>query len=1144
MFFEKQGREGLIPKKVSETVRPKQGQTYQRLTTVYVKPEVPDFVNDWLKDFDAQVPVYLVGGSVRDSILGKAPKDIDVITFKPKEDIETKLKTSDTKFYQGGKNLPNLVTANLGENQLIDIISVDGDIESELVRRDFTINAMAQRPDGEIIDPFGGRQDLKNGVLKSPKGDSDKVFSEDPIRMLRAARFIGDLNLKADSSLTDSLKKQKDLLADMPKERIGMEFGRIMYSKDPVSALKFLKENDLLKYIDPALQRTVGFVQNLEGHDYDTWNHTLKSLEHHLPKDKKYPDLATRLGILYHNVGKPSAANENNSDFKNYENIGAQIVEESLNNLRFPSDMVDLVRKLVQHHTSPKTAKTEGDHRRVQLKLRDDLNKLNYVATAHEVGKEGNVNANTDHIVSFQDRIDKLDPIDVEDDRVNLSPLTGKEIMDELDIVPNRKGGGERIGKIKDFLNQLVIEGELKQSDKKGAINRARQYHSTFTQKSNNLLKGWLGLLKQEGADRDVTSDAFADHKEGPDGLKWSDTGAVTDQAAADLHASKWKQERLAMGLVPIPITDKNGIKRTYWCKKGFEDKMVKDPSSPNVGMVSLEHHHGTNSGKELFEKFKTPNLDAKTGEHKKNKKGELMYKHTLKLPHPKDDAHGKHLHFTGKDKQGKELESGIKTHYLDNLHISHDPWAVYSMKGTSTNPDPDEFGKSKKELGEGYHDDQMKDIKWREKRGQLRALYLKKDVLNDRLEKEYKSDTPDPRAVVTGLMWKTGIRVGNSTDSKEAEKDGQDAKSFGASSLKVNHVTVKGDEISYEFPGKKGTIQIGKFNDASLAKAITKLKDTQAKAGKSFLFEREDGKFYKESDIQKWHNGVMNIHESNNIINHNFRHAVATDLALEDMNTFMNQPGVTKIINEQGKLPITTAKDWQDFRNRVGLRAAKQLNHRAGDQNVLDPKTTIASYIDPQVFQHKDKDGKIVKLMDQVDSENNRISKEYKAFIREVTGLDKINLGDPPDSIIKKAYDGKEFDPTRKKEKDIDTYFDNRKDKAEDRDLGLDKIPPHMRPRPKYYEAKFAKTWVEDLAEKGYQSPMIKSSNDEGTKIWFIDGGVDYVASVGATGIGYIEKATFRPLASNATNKISYDPTGNNMRKPNDNEEDLYEEE
>ena len=133
MFFEKQGREGLIPKKVSETVRPKQGQTYQRLTTVYVKPEVPDFVNDWLKDFDAQVPVYLVGGSVRDTILGKAPKDIDVITFKPKEDIETKLKTSDTKFYQGGKNLPNLVTANLGENQLIDIISVDGDIESELV---------------------------------------------------------------------------------------------------------------------------------------------------------------------------------------------------------------------------------------------------------------------------------------------------------------------------------------------------------------------------------------------------------------------------------------------------------------------------------------------------------------------------------------------------------------------------------------------------------------------------------------------------------------------------------------------------------------------------------------------------------------------------------------------------------------------------------------------------------------------------------------------------------------------------------------------------------------------------------------------------------------------------------------------------
>jgi tRNA nucleotidyltransferase (CCA-adding enzyme) len=310
MFFEKQGREGLIPKKVSETVRPKQGQTYERLTTVYVKPEVPEFVNDWLKNFDAQIPIYLVGGSVRDSILGKAPKDIDVITFNSKQDVENNLKSSSTKFYQGGKNLPNLLTANLGKDQLVDIISMGGDIETELVRRDFTINAMAQRPDGEIVDPFGGRQDLKNGVLKSPKGDSDKVFSEDPIRMLRAARFIGDLNLKADRSLTDSLKKQKDLLADMPKERIGMEFGRIMYSKDPVSALKFLKDNDLLKHIDPALQRMVGFVQNLEGHDFDTWNHTLKALAHHITKDKDKPDLATRLGILYHNVGKPPAANE------------------------------------------------------------------------------------------------------------------------------------------------------------------------------------------------------------------------------------------------------------------------------------------------------------------------------------------------------------------------------------------------------------------------------------------------------------------------------------------------------------------------------------------------------------------------------------------------------------------------------------------------------------------------------------------------------------------------------------------------------------------------------------------------------------------------------------------------------------------
>ena len=1103
-WFEKQGREGLVPKKITETVRPKQGQTYERLTTVYVKPEVPEFVNDWLKNFDSQVPVYLVGGSVRDSILGKAPKDIDVITFKPKEDIETRLKTSDTKFYQGGKNLPNLVTANLGNNQLIDIISVDGDIESELVRRDFTINAMAQRPDGEIIDPFGGRQDLKNGVLKSPKGDSDKVFSEDPIRMLRAARFIGDLNLKADSSLTDSLKKQKDLLADMPKERIGMEFGRIIYSKDPVSALKFLKENDLLKYIDPALQRTVGFVQNLEGHDYDTWNHTLKSLEHHITKDKDKPDLATRLGILYHNVGKPPASNSNNSDFKNYENIGAQIVEESLNNLRFPSDIVDVVRKLVQHHTSPRTAKTEGDHRRVQLKLRENLNKLNFVATAHEVGKEGNINADTDHIVSFQDRIDKLDPIDVENDRVNLSPLTGKEIMDELDIVPNRKGGGERIGKIKDFLNQLVIEGELKQSDKKGAINRARQYHSTFTQKSNNVLKSWLNILK---AEKDDGLKFDADNN-----ISWEVDKVAHREAIEKKQSELFDGKRRNLKLVPKKLRDKNGKEVTRWCRPGWENVpqseggMVTDPNSMYFGKFPISSHgHDP--------------LDPKFREKK------------VRLPHVNDDF-DKHKNFTGHTDEELERAKKDGNAYksvpanVHELHISHDPFAEFQHKAKNK-----EKGTLSRTQGPGYTHPEIKALKDDQKEYRIKALRKQMPLLNKELETQYNSDKPDVRALMTGIMMETGLRIGNPDDTFKSIKDAKKAESYATSTFKKKHISVTGDTIKYNFPGKMKTIQSGTIKNAGLAKGLeTILKN---KEEDDFVFE-QNGKFYDEGAVQKYHNAVMKVKQGYVIKNHSFRHSKATNMTIKNISDFVSKA--------KGSLGfIKTEGDFQDFQKRMATDAAKQLNHPDNKAEFWDTTMTLDSYILPNVFGYT-KEGKYVLLKDEVDKENTQLSSDYQNKMQELTGSKKYNKVAIQTVQLDKAYDGREFDPTRKKEKDLDTYGENRKDKAEDRDLGLDKIPPHMRPRPKYYEAKFAKTWIEDLADKGYQSPMVKSSNGDGTKIWFIDGGIDYVADVGATGVRHVEKATFRPLASNATNTISYDPTGNNMREPDDNEEELYE--
>jgi|TARA_R100000781_G_scaffold114685_2_gene86164 tRNA nucleotidyltransferase/poly(A) polymerase len=1126
-WFEKQGREGLIPKKVSETVHPKEGLPFERLSTVYVKPEVPDFVNDWLEDFDSKTPVYLVGGSVRDSLLGETPKDIDVITFQPKEDIEASLKNSKTKFYQGGKNLPNLLTANLGKDQLIDIVSMDTDIGSELVRRDFTINAMAQRPDGEIIDPFGGRKDLKEGVLRSPKDDSDKVFEDDPLRMLRAARFIGDLNLKPHSSVTQAIQKHKDLLSNLPKERIGMEFGRILYSKDPISGLKFLKDNDMLKYIDPALQRMVGFVQNIEGHDYDVWNHTLKSLEHHITKDKKSPDLATRLGILYHNVGKPATANSNNSNFDNYESIGAQIVEESLNSLRLPSDMIDTVRKLVQHHTSAKTAKTEGDHRRVQLKLRHDLNKLNYVATAHEVGKEGNVNADTSHIVEFQDTIDKLDPVSAEGEGSSkLSPLSGKEIMDALNIVPNKKGGGERIGKIKDFLDNLVVEGELKQSDKEGALERAKQYHSTFTMKSTDILKGWLNILKDE----DITGEAFAGHTEDADGnLVFDASKKKQKQEVADWHANFEKQKRLDAGLIPKKLTDKNGIEVTRWINPKKDD-VEMDKNSPNFAMRDLKHTYGTSNAKELWEKYKKPVLDKKTGEHLKDEKtGELKYTHSITLPHPEDS---KSSHYHGEGRKGKKLGSSEKWMNADNIHFDDDPFSLYPIKATN------EKGKIIKDKGPTYDHPEHTAMRWKTKAAGVTAIYMRKDPLNDALEAEYKKDNPALEAIMTGLMFKSGIRVGNPADAKELLAALDKPASFGASSLQKQHLRIDGDKIYHKFPGKKKTMQEAPepIVDANLAKALTKI--MKNKKDDDFIFQKDNGVIVNEGSTQKWHNKAMKIHPDNPVTNHNFRTFVGTSMAVNNVADFLNNPEVIKELDKTNKLPIKTKGEFKDFTHRMAIDSAKQLSHVSGDGNKINPQITLDHYIKPDTFTYKQSDGKNVLIESAIDDDSTKISKEYQDFMEKATGKRRLTKEDmilkDPENMTK-SLDGKEFDPTRKKEKDIDTYFENRKEKEEDRNYGLDKIPAHMRPRPKY----FAKTWIEDLAEKGFQAPIVKSISPDGSKMWFIEGGTDFVASLGASGVGHVEKATFPPLPSNATNKISYAPSASNKRREEDTDEE-----
>jgi hypothetical protein len=269
-----------------------------------------------------------------------------------------------------------------------------------------------------------------------------------------------------------------------------------------------------------------------------------------------------------------------------------------------------------------------------------------------------------------------------------------------------------------------------------------------------------------------------------------------------------------------------------------------------------------------------------------------------------------------------------------------------------------------------------------------------------------------------------------------------------------------------------------------------------------------------------------MKISEGHVIKNHNFRHRKATTMTLKNINKVIDK---TKNLNF-----IKTKGDFQDFQKRMALDAAKQLNHPDSKGEFWKTDMTINSYIMPNVFAHN-VDGKNILLKDQIDNENTKLSNDYQTKMQELTGTKKYEKVPLKTVQLDKAYDGREFDPTRKKEKDIDTYFENRKEKEEDRNYGLDKIPPHMRPRPKY----FTKTWIEGLADKGYISPMIKSLSPDGSKMWFVQGNTDFVAHLDATGVSHVEKATFAPLPSNATNTISYAPSASNKKREEEEDSD-----
>lgn len=308
---------------------------------------------------------YVVGGSLRDILLEKIPKDWDVTTNAKPEDIQAIFPDS---FYENTFGTVGVKTESLDEtlkvieitpfrieskysdNRHPDEVVFSQNIEDDLTRRDFTINAMAYSPTTrELLDFYDGERDLNNKIIKAV-GEAEKRFQEDALRMMRAIRFAAQLGFVIGSETFEAIVENKELIKNISWERIHDEFLKIIMSPSAVQGITLLQKTGLLAYIIPELEEGIGCKQN-GSHIYDVYEHLLRALSHAVEENHS---LELRIAALFHDIGKPKtrqwSREKQDYTFYGHEVVGAKMTLEIMKRLKFSKESGQKIVSLVRHH--------------------------------------------------------------------------------------------------------------------------------------------------------------------------------------------------------------------------------------------------------------------------------------------------------------------------------------------------------------------------------------------------------------------------------------------------------------------------------------------------------------------------------------------------------------------------------------------------------------------------------------------------------------------------------------------------------------------------------------------------------------------------------------------------------------------------
>jgi poly(A) polymerase/tRNA nucleotidyltransferase (CCA-adding enzyme) len=314
---------------------------------------------------NAGFEAYLVGGCVRDLILGKTPKDWDLTTNAHPEQIQAlfvehyannDFGTIGVKTESEDPTLAVIeITPYRSESGYTDLrrpdtVTFGVSLEEDLARRDFTMNALAYRPKtNETVDLFGGLSDLRAKRLRTV-GDAHERFNEDALRMMRAVRFAAEHGFFIESSTMAAIAQNNELLKRISMERIQAEFIRIINSPEPMQGVIFLQSLGLLEHFIPEFKDSIGCEQG-GIHAYDVFEHLLRTLQAGADKGYSYE---VRLAGLFHDIGKPATRRTGGKNklytFFGHEVVGARMTKSILERLKFPRETIDVVVNLVRWH--------------------------------------------------------------------------------------------------------------------------------------------------------------------------------------------------------------------------------------------------------------------------------------------------------------------------------------------------------------------------------------------------------------------------------------------------------------------------------------------------------------------------------------------------------------------------------------------------------------------------------------------------------------------------------------------------------------------------------------------------------------------------------------------------------------------------